>query len=137
MEIRNLTQGDDSRSGGGRAGAADRGRRAVVAQGPRRAAVRRAGAPSAADTRHVRRMVEERAARSLERVGPAGWERYQFAHASLLSMPRRCRTCVTRNTGSGSTAGRPVAGPPARPTPEPARRHPQYLLDTYPATLSS
>ena len=42
------------------------------------------GAPAAADTRHMRRLVEERAARSLERVGPAGKERYQFAHASLL-----------------------------------------------------
>ena len=30
------------------------------------------GAPAAAETRHVRRLVEERAARGLERVSPAG-----------------------------------------------------------------
>ncbi len=42
------------------------------------------GTPTAADTRHVRRLVEDRAARSLERVGPVGNERYQFAHGSLL-----------------------------------------------------
>src|SRR5438094_581442 len=52
------------------------------------------GAPAAADKRHVRRVVEERAARSLERVGSAGSERYQFAHGSLLeyaqTMPDLC-----------------------------------------------
>ena len=40
-------------------------------------------AATAAEKRHVRRLVEERAARSLERVGPLGHERYQFAHDSL------------------------------------------------------
>jgi hypothetical protein len=53
------------------------------------------GTPAAADARRqVRRVVEERAARSLERVGPAGKERYQFAHTSLLeyaqTMPDLC-----------------------------------------------
>src|SRR6266851_10244625 len=40
--------------------------------------------PTIADRLHVRRLVEDRAARSLEPVGPADGRPYQFAHSSLL-----------------------------------------------------
>jgi WD40 repeat protein len=97
----------------------------------------RQGAPAAAQTRHVRRLVDDRAARSLERVGPAGSERYQFAHASLLEhaqmMPDlrdpEYRQRIHRWAGRWRGAGWPV----------PAGGHdgtPQYLLDTYSATLA-
>ncbi len=41
-------------------------------------------APSAVHKLHVRRLVAEQAARSLEQIGSVGQPRYQFAHYSLL-----------------------------------------------------
>jgi WD40 repeat protein len=94
------------------------------------------GAPAAADRRHVRRLVEERAARSLERVGRAGKERYQFAHGSLLEYAQiapdlsdpefrqRIHHWASRWRGEGWPG--PAGGEEGTP---------RYLLDTYPATL--
>jgi hypothetical protein len=93
-EINDLTQGDDADL------AVDVLGVLTAAAGPLSlsdlAALRSGGqrAPAAADIRRVRRLVHDRAARSLERVGPAGGEAYQFAHASLLeyaqTMPDLC-----------------------------------------------
>ena len=83
------------------------------------------GAPAAADTRHVRRLVEERAARSLERVGPAGKERYQFAHGSLLeyaqTVPDLCDPEFRQRIHHWASWWRGAAGPP-RPVGRKARR---------------
>ena len=95
------------------------------------------GAPAAADTRHVRRVVEERAARSLERVGQEGKERYEFAHASLLQYAHTVldlgdpeyRQRIHRWADRWRGAGWPSPGDGGKGTP-------LYLLDTYPATLA-
>ena len=99
-------------------------------------------APTATDRRHVRRLVEGRAARVLERVGPAGKERYQFAHGSLLEYAQTARDPTAqdlrdpeyrlrihrwaerwRDAGWPSPAGEDEGTP-------------RYLLVTYPATLA-
>jgi len=97
----------------------------------------RLGAPAAADTRRVRRVVEERAARSLERVGPAGQERYQFAHVSLLeyaqTVPDLCDPEYRQRIHAWATRWRDAGWPGRGSGGEGA---PRYLLDTYPATLA-
>ena len=136
-EINDLTQGDDADL------AVDVLGVLTAAAGPlslRDLVVLRSdgqAAPTAADTRHVRTLVAKRAARSLERVGPTGSERYQFAHASLLEyaqrMPDLCdpeyRQRIHRWASWWRDAGWPIPAGGAEGTP-------QYLLDTYPATLA-
>ena len=71
-------------------------------------------------------------ARSLERVGPTGEKRYEFAHASLLeyaqTVPDLCdpeyRQRIHRWADQWRDAGWPSVGTP------------QYLLHTYLATLA-
>jgi WD40 repeat protein len=94
-------------------------------------------APTAADKLHVRRLVQERAARSLQPVGLAGNERYQFAHASLLEYARTTqdlrdpeyRQRIRRWAKRWQDAGWPAQADGGKGTP-------LYLLDTYPATLA-
>ena len=97
------------------------------------------GAPTTTDARrHLRQVVEERAARSLERVGPAGKDRYEFAHASLLeyaqTVPDLCdpeyRQRIHRWAEWWRDADWPI------PAAGRGEGTPQYLLDTYPATLA-
>ncbi len=94
-------------------------------------------APTAADELHVRRLVKERAARSLEPVGLAGNERYQFAHSSLLEYAQTTqdlrdpeyRQRIHRWAKRWHAVGWPTRAGGGRGTP-------LYLLDTYPATLA-
>ena len=107
-------------------------------------ALRRDGgdAPTAADRRHVRRLVEDRAARILERVGSAGKERYQFAHGTLLEYAQTApdptaqdlrdpeyRQRIHRWAERWRDAGWPSPADGDEGTP-------QYLLDNFPATLA-
>ena len=93
--------------------------------------------PSAADMLQVRRLVEEHAARSLEHVGPADNERYQFAHSSLLEYAQTARDLrdpeyrqrIHHWARHWRDAGWPTPAGEDKGTP-------QYLLDTYPATLT-
>jgi Trypsin-like peptidase domain len=86
----------------------------------------------------VRRFVEERAARSLERVGSAGYQRYQFAHYSLLEYAQADEDLcdpeyldrIRRWAGQWQEAG-------WLSTPDRHESTPRYLLDAYPATLNS
>ena len=134
QEIYNLTHGDDTDL------AVDVLGLLTAAAGPlsvRDLAALRSEAPTAADTRYVRRLVAERAARSLERVGSAGTKRYEFAHASLLeyaqTVPDLCdreyRQRIHRWASRWRDASWPVPVVEQEGTP-------QYLLDTYPATLA-
>ena len=94
-------------------------------------------APTAADTRHVRQLVEDRAARSLERVGPPGAERYQFAHASLLKYAQTAqdlsdpeyRHRIHHWAEQWRDASWPISADGSEDTP-------QYLLDTFPSILA-
>ena len=92
------------------------------------------GAPAAADIRHVRRLVEDRAARSLERVGPAGGERYQFAHGSLLEYAQTMPDLRDPEYRQRihHWAGRWRDGRLAHPGWRGAQARRRYLLDTYP-----
>ena len=93
--------------------------------------------PQPKDTFVVRRLVADRAARSLEPVGSADQPRYRFAHNSLLqhalanpdltdpSYRDRIHTFAHRwHDQSWPPPGSPQHGTPL------------YLLDTYPATLA-
>ncbi len=95
------------------------------------------GTPTAVDTRHVRQLVEDRAARSLERVGPVGNERYQFAHDSLReyakTVPDLCDPEYRRRIHQWAERLR-AAGWPTPASGEEST--PQYLLDTYSSTLT-
>ncbi|WP_329484275.1 trypsin-like peptidase domain-containing protein [Kribbella sp. NBC_01484] len=92
-------------------------------------------APSASHTRQVRRLVAERAARSLEPVGSIGQPRYQFAHYSLLEYAQTTddlcdpeyRDRIHQWAEQWRATGWPVTtgGTPA------------YLLDSYPGTLTA
>jgi WD40 repeat protein len=92
---------------------------------------------SVAGTRHIRRVVEERAARSLERVGPAGQERYEFAHALLLeyaqTVPDLCDPAYRQRIHRWASRWRDAGWPTTGSREEGA---PRYLLNTYPATLA-
>src|SRR6266851_2926162 len=93
--------------------------------------------PTIADRLHVRRLVEDRAARSLEPVGPADGRRYQFAHSSLLEYAQtnqdlrnpEYRQRIHDWAERWRDAGWPTAADGEQGTP-------RYLLDTYPATLA-
>jgi len=95
------------------------------------------GAPTAAAARHVRRLIEDRAARSLERVGPVGLERYQFAHASLLeyaqTVPDLCDPEYRQRIHHWADTWRDAGW--CAPIDD-KQSTPLYLLDTYPATLT-
>ncbi len=94
--------------------------------------------PTAADTLHVRQLVEERAARSLEPVGSPDGRRYQFAHSSLLEYAQanqdlrnpEFRQRIHDWAGRWRDAGWPAPADGGQGTP-------WYLLDTYPATLAA
>ena len=93
--------------------------------------------PSAAQSRRVRRLVTEQAARSLEPVGSTEQLRYQFAHLSLLEYaqateelsdpeyPNRIHRWAERWRDYGWPTSPGVMG-----------GTPRYLLDSYPATLA-
>jgi WD40 repeat protein len=86
---------------------------------------------------NVRRLVAERAARSLEPVGSADEPRYQFAHVRLLEHARAkeeltdpsYRDRIHAFAGRWRDRGWPPPNPAQAGTP-------RYLLDTYPATLA-
>ncbi|WP_222272402.1 trypsin-like serine protease [Modestobacter marinus] len=94
--------------------------------------------PPAAHTRHVRRMVSERAARSLEPVGSPDNPRYQFAHLSLLEYAESnedladssYRNALYEWAQSWRDAGWTAVANSRGGVP-------RYLLDEYPATLAS
>ena len=96
------------------------------------------GAPTASDTRTVRRLVEDRAARSVERIGPMGKERYQFAHFSLFELAQsdedlsdpEYRRRIEQWADRWKDAGWPGPGGEESTTP-------LYLLDSYPLTLKN
>ena len=92
---------------------------------------------SAALTRRIRRLVTVEAARSLQPVGLAKGDRYQFAHGSLLeqaqenedlSDPEYLRR-IHQWADSWQAAGWPPLDGAGHGTP-------RYLLDTYPSTLT-
>jgi WD40 repeat protein len=89
------------------------------------------GRSSAAVTRRVRRLVVSDAARSLQRFGPAGGSRYQFAHDSLLEYARASDDLndpeFRRRIHQWAQTWR-VAGW--------SEGTPGYLLDTYPSTMA-
>ena len=95
-------------------------------------------APIAADTLPVRRLVKEHAARSLERVGSADDERYQFAHSSLLEYARRApdlcdpeyRQRIHHWAEGWQDTGWPTPAGGEKGTPH-------YLLDTYSSILAA
>jgi WD40 repeat protein len=94
-------------------------------------------APTSTDTLRVRRLVEERVARSLERVGPAGHERYQFVHGSMLEYAQKAqdlrdpgyRQRIHQWAERWQAAGWPSPDDSGKGTP-------RYLLDTYSSTLA-
>jgi hypothetical protein len=95
-------------------------------------------APLPGQTRRVRRLVTEQAARSLEPIGLSGHTRYQFAHDLLMEYAQadedlgdpQYRDRIHRRAKRWQDAGWPVTADPASDTP-------RYLLDTYPATLAT
>ena len=92
--------------------------------------------PSNHDLSKVRHFVTERAARSLEPVGPADDPRYQFAHLSLLAYAQEnadlrgavFRTRIDRWAQRWHDAGWPMTADTEASTP-------RYLLDSYAAAL--
>jgi len=92
-------------------------------------------------SRQVDRLVTERAARSLQPVGPADRRRYQFAHSSLLEQAQTdqglrelrhpdYRRRIERWADQWRAAGWPAPAGQDGTTP-------RYLLDEYPATLKN
>jgi WD40 repeat protein len=94
-------------------------------------------APSAAQSRRVRRLVTEQAGRSLEPIGPPEQPRYQFAHLSLLEYAQATeelsdpeyRTRLHRWAEWWRDCDWPTS-------PDATESTPQYLLDSYPGTLA-
>ena len=88
---------------------------------------------SAALARRIRRLLTTSAARSLQPVGLAGGDRYQFAHESLLAYAQAdddlndpdFRRRIHQWAENWRAAGWPVPAGGEKGTP-------QYLLDTYP-----
>ena len=95
-------------------------------------------APSLARRRQVRRVVAERAERSLEPVGDVRTPRYQFAHRMLLEHAQQdadlsdpeYRQRIHRWADRWPSVGWPVVAGGDDGTP-------RYLLDSYAATLAS
>ena len=93
--------------------------------------------PSVALARRIRRMFTTSAGRSLQTVGSAGGDRYQFAHESLLAYAQAdedlndpdFRRRIQRWAHQWQAAGWPTPAGGEKGTP-------QYLLDTYPGTLT-
>lgn len=85
----------------------------------------------------VRRFVEERAARSLEPVGPAEPLRYQFSHSSLLEHARADADLGRAEYVSRIRAWAAQWAAAGWQAPDTGESPPRYLLDAYPATLSS
>jgi WD40 repeat protein len=96
----------------------------------------RQDAPTIAERRHVRRIVEDRAALSLERVGTSGNEGYQFAHYSLLEHAHTKRDLrdpeYRQRIHRWAQLWRESDWPTTVGT---TGDTPRYLLDRYPATL--
>ena len=92
---------------------------------------------SAALTRRIRRLVTVEAARSLQPVGLAKGDRYQFAHGSLLEQAQENEDLsdpdylrrIHQWADSWQAAGWPPMDGAGHGTP-------RYLLDTYPSTLT-
>jgi Trypsin-like peptidase domain/WD domain, G-beta repeat len=93
--------------------------------------------PGGVDEWDIEDLLTRQAARSLERVGPAGRARYQFAHATLLEQARenpalarpRFRDRLHAWADTWRQAGWPDPADDGTGTP-------RYLFDTYPATLA-
>ena len=92
---------------------------------------------SAALTRRIRGLLTKSAARSLQTVGPGGADRYQFAHESLLAHARADDDLndpeFRRRIHQWAESWRAVGWPTGEDSGE---NTPQYLLDSYPSTLS-
>ncbi len=94
-------------------------------------------AQSAALSRRIRRLVKVEAARSLQPADLAQGNRYQFAHGTLLEQAQLNEDLndpefvdrIHQWADSWRAAGWPYAGSGENVTP-------QYLLDTYPSTLT-
>jgi hypothetical protein len=94
--------------------------------------------PSPAQSRRVRRLVTEQAARSLEPIGPTEQPRYQFAHFSLLEYAQATeelgdpeyRNQIHRLAEWWRDRGWSTSADASESTP-------RYLLDSYPGTLDS
>jgi hypothetical protein len=94
--------------------------------------------PSAAQSRRVRRLVTEQAARSLDPVGSTEQPRYQFAHLSILEYTQATeelgdpeyRNRIHRWAEWWRDRGWPIS-------PNASESTPRYLLDSYPGTLAS
>ena len=101
------------------------------------AALTDVASPSVALARRIRRMFTTSAGRSLQTVGLAGGDRYQFAHESLLAYAQAdedlndpdFRRRIQRWAHQWQAAGWPTPAGGEKGTP-------QYLLDTYPGTLT-
>jgi WD40 repeat protein len=93
--------------------------------------------PPPEHTRRVRRLVTERAGRSLLPVGPPSSERLQFAHASLLeyaqSDPNLSHPEYRQHIHEWAQRWRASGWPSAL---ESDSSTPRYLLDAYPSTLN-
>ncbi len=96
-----------------------------------------AAPPSAALVRQIRGLLATAAARSLQPVGLAGGDRYQFAHDSLLAYAQAdddlndpdFRRRIHQWAEEWRAAGWPIPAGGEKGTP-------RYLLDTYPSTLT-
>jgi hypothetical protein len=94
--------------------------------------------PSPAQSRRVRRLVTEQAARSLEPIGPPEQPRYQFAHFSLLEYAQTTeelsdseyRNRIHQWAERWRDRGWPTS-------PKATESTPRYLLDSYPGTLAT
>ncbi len=93
--------------------------------------------PAAAHTSQVRRFVRDRAARSLERVGPQAHPRYQFAHYSLLEHAQTNEDLTNPEFRDGLHTWAEHWRDRGWPTTTDATTTtPRYLLDNYAATLT-
>jgi hypothetical protein len=92
---------------------------------------------SAAFTRRIRRLVTVEAARSLQPVGLAKGDRYQFAHGSLLEQAQENEDLsdpdYLRRIHQWADSWRAAGWPPMDGA---GHGTPRYLLDTYPSTLT-
>ena len=101
------------------------------------AAMTVAAPQSAALSRRIRGLLTISAARSVQTVGPAGSDRYQFAHESLLAYAQadddlndpEFRRRIHQWALGWAAVGWPTPAGGEKGTP-------QYLLDTYPSTLA-
>jgi WD40 repeat protein len=93
--------------------------------------------PSPAQSRQVRRLVTEQAARSLEPVGPTEQPRWQFAHFSLLEYAQANQDLADPEYRSRIHQWAERWREHRWPTsPDVTVSTPRYLLDSYPATLA-